>query len=274
MKYLVAVSGGVDSVALLDMLVREGRHTLIVAHFDHGIRDDSASDARFVEALAAKYSLPFVTKREELGEGASEDYARQRRYAFLRKAAKEHNASIVTAHHADDVIETIAINLVRGTGWRGAAPFGDEAIVRPLLGLSKRELYDYALVHSLEWVEDSTNQTDEYLRNRLRRQLGQLSPSARTKLEQIYHQQQCLRGDIDAETARLIGDERRQSRYFFTMIDEQTGDELLRCALQARLTRPQRARLLLAIKTARAGTDFQAGSDCTIRFSAREFFIV
>ena len=68
MVYLVAVSGGIDSVVLLHMLVQEGEHDLTVAHFDHGIRDDSAADARFVEELAAQYGLPYVGKREELGK--------------------------------------------------------------------------------------------------------------------------------------------------------------------------------------------------------------
>ena len=70
MKYLLAVSGGIDSVVLLHKLVQDGGHELIVAHFDHGIRPDSASDARFVEALAGQYGLPFVAKREELGSAA------------------------------------------------------------------------------------------------------------------------------------------------------------------------------------------------------------
>src|SRR3989344_5293986 len=116
MNYIVAVSGGVDSVVLLDMLIKQKEHNLVVAHFDHGIRVDSDADARFVWELAKKYELSFEVRREELGDAASENTARSHRYAFLRDIAKKYSATIVTAHHADDVVETIAINLTRGTG--------------------------------------------------------------------------------------------------------------------------------------------------------------
>jgi tRNA(Ile)-lysidine synthase len=114
-KYVVAVSGGVDSVVLLDHLAGHPEYELVVAHFDHGIRDDSREDEAFVRSLAEKYNVPFESKREDLGKQASEELARDRRYAFLRSVAGKHNAQIITAHHADDAVETIAINLLRGT---------------------------------------------------------------------------------------------------------------------------------------------------------------
>ena len=274
MNYVVAVSGGVDSVVLLDMLVREKKHDLTVAHFDHGIRDDSAADARFVEALAKSYDLPYVGRREELGKQASEDYARQRRYEFLRNVAKDKKATLVTAHHADDIIETIAINFSRGTGWRGLAVFGDDTIERPLLSKRKSELYDYALLHDLEWVEDSTNQTDTYLRNRIRRKAGRLSSPARSQLLSLYDKQRLIAGEIDTECQRLLNqDNVKTSRYFFTNIDHAAADELLRAVTEGRLTRPQRERLLGAIKTAKAGALTQPGSGVTVHFTAREFIV-
>jgi tRNA(Ile)-lysidine synthase len=91
MRYLVAVSGGIDSVVLLHQLVASGDHDLIVAHFDHGIRDDSADDARFVKGVAASYGLPFVMKREVLGAQASEERARHQRYAFLRTVSGDYS---------------------------------------------------------------------------------------------------------------------------------------------------------------------------------------
>src|SRR5437764_343012 len=119
-KYVVAVSGGVDSVALLDMLARSDDLKLVVAHFDHGIRKDSAKDRKFVEDLAKNYDLPFVYEEGHLGSGTSEAVARGARYDFLHRVKKSHGAqAIITAHHQDDVLETAIINLLRGTGRKG-----------------------------------------------------------------------------------------------------------------------------------------------------------
>src|SRR6478609_8911137 len=106
MKYVLAVSGGVDSVVLLDMLAKSEEDELIVAHFEHGIRGQSSQDdARFVEALAAKYDVSCEVGYGALGADASEETARTKRYEFLKKIATKHEARLVTAHHQDDVIE-------------------------------------------------------------------------------------------------------------------------------------------------------------------------
>ena len=139
-------------MVLLHMLSRQSDARIVVAHFDHGIREDSYEDARFVAGLAKQYGFPFVVKREELGAQASEALARERRYAFLYEQAEMFHGQIVTAHHADDVLETIAINITRGTGWRGLAVFSSTDIIRPLLGFTKTLLRHYALDHRLEWV--------------------------------------------------------------------------------------------------------------------------
>jgi len=263
MRYLVAVSGGIDSVVLLDMLVKNQEHQLVVAHFDHGIRDDSAADARFVEALAARYGVPYVGHREELGKEASEEFARSRRYLFLGEEALMRQAKIVTAHHLDDVLETIAINLTRGTGWRGLAVLGGGHIIRPLLDRTKQEIREYALEYRLEWVEDSTNATDAYLRNRLRFRLHEkLGPEKRGKVIELWQRQLALRREIEKEAGLFISPG-VQSRYFFTMIPGIVAIELLRelavTALGQSLPRPQLERTLLAIKTARPGTLFPFG---------------
>src|SRR5688572_27728765 len=119
-KYIVAVSGGVDSMVLLHLLSQHSQSELIVAHFDHGIRPDSAEDRKLVEKTAKKYGLEFVYREGELGPGASEAEAREARYGFLQIIKVKHNAkAIVTAHHQDDMLETAIINMLRGTGRKG-----------------------------------------------------------------------------------------------------------------------------------------------------------
>lgn len=261
MKYVVAVSGGVDSVVLLDMLVREGGHELVVAHFDHGIREDSVLDAQFAQRLAQKHNLTFETRREELGARASEELARERRYAFLRSVADKYGAVIATAHHMNDSAETIAINLTRGTGWRGVAVLASD-MYRPLLDKTKYEILSYAESKGLDWREDSTNASDAYLRNRLRRKLT--DDDTVLQLAAIRARQVEIRDAVDDEAVRLLGDgDGGYSRYFFIQIDQAAAIELLRSLavqiLGHSLTRPQLERSLLAIKTARAGSEFPFG---------------
>ena len=169
-KYVVAVSGGVDSVALLDLLRLQPGVKLTVAHFDHGIRPDSREDRIFVQELAKKHKIPFVYDTAQLGPGASEAAARQARYAFLhRTKAVSGSDGIIMAHHQDDVLETAVLNLLRGTGRKGLTSLtSGEGIIRPLLDVPKSELIDYAQRHGLQWREDSTNNDTNYTRNRIR----------------------------------------------------------------------------------------------------------
>lgn len=269
-KYVVAVSGGIDSVALLNMLSHVPGHDIIVAHFDHGIRVDSADDAIFVARLAATYNYPFETKREELGEHASEDLARQRRYDFLRSVAAKYDAKIVTAHHADDAVETIAINLHRGTGWRGLAVL-DSNIVRPLMAKKKSDLRHYAQTNNLQWREDSTNSSDIYLRNRLRPHIDGLNSDSKQQLLQRRQKQIEHKKYIDTEVRRLIGPGPHYSRYFFTHIPTVVAVECLRAATEAKMTRPQLERALLAIKTAAPKSTYHAGGRVNFDFTTRNF---
>src|ERR1039458_1834138 len=150
-RYIVAVSGGVDSVALLDIMSRQPELDLIVAHFDDGIRTDSAKDRIFVGDLATKYGYLFEFEEGKMGSSTSEAEARLARYDFLERARNKHQAAaIVTAHHQDDVIETAILNLYRGTGRRGLSSLGStDLIKRPLLAISKQELIDYAKSRNL-----------------------------------------------------------------------------------------------------------------------------
>lgn len=269
-KYVVAVSGGVDSVVLLHYLVQNPELELIVAHFDHGIRDDSREDAAFVKELADTYRLSFESEREELGKKASEELARERRYAFLHKISHKYKAGLVTAHHADDAIETIAINLTRGTGWRGLAVL-DSDVIRPLLHMSKQDILDYAAAHNLAWHEDSTNAGDAYLRNRIRRKTSTLTGDEKQQLLALRTHQIGSKKAIESEVRELVGDGPTYSRYFFTHSDSTTALECLRLITKAKLTRPQLTRVLLAIKTNQPGTKFEAGNGVIFCFTSRNF---
>lgn len=175
---ILAISGGVDSVAMLHSLVfadgfakvKFSRVQYTVAYFDHGIRDDSSADARFVQKLAESYGLQYESENANLGRVASEASARKARWDFLQKAKIKLSADLIaTAHHVDDVFETQLINVIRGTGRRGIRILGDsDRVIRPLISRNKSEVYDYVLKHNLEFVEDSTNIDTDYLRNRLR----------------------------------------------------------------------------------------------------------
>ena len=272
-KYVVAVSGGVDSVALLHMLHKLDQHDLVVAHMDHGIRQDSPEDERFVRALADRYGATYHAHRVELGPNASEDRARSERYDFLRRVSSMHdNAPIVTAHHADDVVETVAINLHRGTGWRGLATH-DSGVVRPLLGYTKSQLYEYAKQHGLEWREDSTNRDTKYLRNRIRQHVASMPSEEKRRIIELREAQTQLKGAIAAEVKKLMGDGPSYSRYFLTHIPSSAAIECLRFITEGRVTRPQLERALLAVKTAQPGSTHQIGAGVLLQFTTRNFFV-
>jgi len=270
MKYVVAVSGGVDSVVLLDMMIKASGYELIVAHFDHGIRDDSADDAKFVSSLAAANGLLYVGRREELGKNASEALARERRYLFLRELAAQHDARIVTAHHLDDLVETVAINLKRGTGWRGLAAL-DSDILRPLIDTPKQQLIHYAQANDLVWHEDSTNASDVYLRNRVRQKASTAPHDVKRQLRALHSHQKQLKQEIEKEALQLVGTGPDYSRYLLTHVAHAVALECLRLITKGALTRPQLSRLLLAVKTATPGSVHEAGSGVKVRFSTRHF---
>jgi len=219
-RYVVAVSGGVDSVVLLDCLVasnpelvNEGK--LTVAHYDHGIRQDSIKDALFVEELAEKYGLQFVVGHGGLGSSASEETARKARYQFLNLVKEQNRAeAIITAHHQDDVIETAYINLIRGTGRKGLTSLKSRpGILRPLISKDKIEVLEYAKNKNLSWREDSTNKDDKYLRNRVRRVLeNNANPDFKSKLLNTISHLDEINKNIDAEIDKILGANLRRSK--------------------------------------------------------------
>lgn len=197
---MVAVSGGVDSIALLHALHNRPGLKLIVAHYDHGIRDDSALDRQHVQQLTKQYGLPFIYDDGRLGFEASEDTARQARYKFLDSVRAATGArAIITAHHQDDAIETAVLQLLRGTGRRGMSSLASRAMLeRPLLDIPKANIKAYAQSNGLVWREDSTNQNQRYLRNYVRQTiLPKLSSSQRQQLHRLIVNMRGVNGEID-----------------------------------------------------------------------------
>ena len=169
---ICAVSGGADSVAMLFALylLREKLGiTLEAAHFNHNLRgEESLRDETFVRELCARYDIPLHAASGEIrpGKKGLEAAARDARYAFLESLP----GKIATAHTADDNAETILMHLVRGTGLKGLGGIAPQRgkLIRPMLGITRREVEDFLAEWHLPHVEDSTNETDAFLRNRLR----------------------------------------------------------------------------------------------------------
>ena len=172
-RVLCAVSGGADSMYLLCRMLQlapERGFEVCCAHFDHGMRgEESARDADFVAAFCAARGVAC-----EIGTGAvqgGEAEAREARYAFLRAAAKKHGCRwIATAHTADDNAETMLLQLARGAGLRGLggiAPVRGD-LLRPMLGITRAEVEAWLSQHGVAYVQDSTNASSDYARNRVR----------------------------------------------------------------------------------------------------------
>jgi tRNA(Ile)-lysidine synthase len=187
-KALVAVSGGPDSVALLDLLVQAGDvHDLdlVVAHVDHGIHPESAQVAAQVRALAESYGLPFEIGQLALGHSAGETLARYRRYAWLEAKRERIGAGVIlTAHHADDQVETVLMRVLAGSGPAGLAgimPVHGK-VIRPLLPFSRTELTLHVREAGLQVWLDPANTDSRHLRSWIR---GELLPRLRLRVPQI-----------------------------------------------------------------------------------------
>lgn len=173
-RALVAVSGGPDSMALLDLLQRSrGRHglALVVAHVDHGIAAESGDVAAMVQRTAESLGIPFELIRLELGADAGETEARRARMGALEAMRRSAGAgTIMLGHHADDQAETVLMRLLRGSGPAGLAAMGarDGALTRPLLPFRRSELARYLHLRGLESWEDPANRDLRHLRSWLR----------------------------------------------------------------------------------------------------------
>lgn len=180
---IVGLSGGPDSVALLDALVQLSEpygFRVVAAHLDHGMREDSKQDAAFCGDVCDRLGVPLrtgaadVRSRARLEHGGPEQAARRARYEFLRAVRRELGASaIAVAHTRDDQAETVLLRLLRGAGRTGLAGMRPRSadVVRPLLAVSRQQVLAHLAARGLTWREDPTNADRALTRNRVRQEL-------------------------------------------------------------------------------------------------------
>lgn len=192
---LLAVSGGVDSMVMLQ-LAREAGLRCGVAHVNYGLRgEDSVLDAQLVEQTALRFGYPYhllqlsEADAGRLGKGNTQEAARAIRYNWLRWIKTLHRYDhILTAHHSDDQAETVLHHFLRGSGPRGLAGIAPRTAecIRPLLGISRSDIIAWAKAHHTAWREDASNSTAVYTRNTIRLdimpQLEALSPGLSDRL--------------------------------------------------------------------------------------------
>lgn len=196
---VVALSGGADSTALLDLLsgLPGFSPRLVAAHLNHCLRGpDSEADEAFARGLASRYAIPFESRRVEVKTFAAqngfnlEDAGRRARIAFFEELRRKWGATAVAlAHHADDQAETVLMRLLRGAGTRGLTgmPYrSGRGFIRPLLGVTRAEIEAWLTERGLTWREDASNRDTAFLRNRIRHELLPLleeyNPAVRERL--------------------------------------------------------------------------------------------
>lgn len=218
---LLAVSGGVDSMVMLELLSRIGGplgSNIGVAHFDHGLRPKAGEDADFVREVARAKRLKIfvgsadIRKIVEDGGGSIEEVARRERYAFLERIARRHDYNVVmTGHTADDNAETLLMNLVRGSGVTGLAGIpptrrlgGEIILARPLLGLPRADVEAFAGHVRLEWREDETNASNEFTRNRVRQELMPVLKKFNPSILDVLNTTAGLMRDVDRYLSGVV----------------------------------------------------------------------
>jgi tRNA(Ile)-lysidine synthase len=258
-QVMVAVSGGVDSVALLHLLrfaADDPTMTLSAAHFDHGMRPGSEADARWVRGLCRAWGVPLSEARAD-HPPRTEEAARDARYAFLRAAQAGAGAThLATAHHADDQAETVLFRVLRGTGIHGLAgipPVDATGLIRPLLPFWRAELRRYARAAGLRWREDPSNRSLDPARNRIRRGLlprieRTVAAGARASLVRLAQLAREDEAAWEAVLAPLLAEAVHEEdgavllvRERFAAYDWPVAARLLRAALRRLATVPDRA---------------------------------
>ncbi|TXF77243.1 tRNA lysidine(34) synthetase TilS [Chryseobacterium sp.] len=177
-NFLLAVSGGADSMVLLHLFQTSGLN-FQVAHLNYKLRaKNSDLDQKTVEDFCKINHIPFhlyqLSEKDKKPKNSIQNWARDLRYGFFRKIQEKENLEfLVTAHHLNDQLETFIINLSKASGIRGLTgiPANENQILRPLLSFSKDEIYAFAEAHDIEFREDLSNQKSDYLRNKIRNEI-------------------------------------------------------------------------------------------------------
>lgn len=277
-KYVLAVSGGVDSMVLLDVLAKRPEIDLVVAHYDHGIRTDSKEDEKLVRETAARYGLKYFSEKGHLGSNASEARAREARYEFLKNIKQETvSDALVTAHHADDLLETAVINIIRGSGRKGLSSLRSrEDIKRPLLNYKKQDILDYAKKNKITWREDSTNADEKYLRNYVRAKIiPKLSESKKANIISEIVKTGLTNQRIDEIISKFYqGSE--MPRRIFASFDHQTSKEALAYILRENKINFDTKLLekaVIFIKTSASGKQFTLDKNHIIEMKKDTFLV-
>lgn len=196
--YLLAVSGGVDSMVLADLFQVSG-FDFHIAHINYHLRnEDSNLDQKLVSDFCNRYKISFhlyeVSEEDKRPEHSVQNWARELRYRFFRETQQKQNLDfLVTAHHLNDQLETFIINLSKASGIRGLSgiPQNENGIIRPLLDFSKDEIYEFAKENQIEFREDISNQKTDYLRNKIRHnivpELEKINPDFLTNFWKSIH---------------------------------------------------------------------------------------
>ena len=183
-RLLIAVSGGVDSMVLLRLLLNVNHWYFEVAHVNYGLRGaDSDKDEFLVKSFCEQHNIRFhlmkVSESDWSEKGSIQMVAREKRYEWFHRLLGDQKLDyVVTAHHADDNLETSLYNFTKGTGIAGLRGMLEKVgtLIRPLLSFQKEELLSYATSQNLKWREDSTNQKSDYARNKIRNSIGAVLP--------------------------------------------------------------------------------------------------
>ncbi len=213
-KVVVALSGGPDSTALLVILTQiaeKSGFNLIAAHLNHGLRgEESNEDEKYSRELSKKMGVAFVARKIDktgVERGVSpEDYYRRQRYSFLNKVAQEQRAKkIALGHNLQDQAETVLLNLLRGSGMeglKGILPMREGRYIRPLIEVSRREIIAFLNARGIQYRRDSSNESKQYLRNKIR---GELIPYIKEKFNPKIEENLAQTAEILRNEDEFIG---------------------------------------------------------------------